>query len=157
MANTYGVTPADIAAELPGIFPGGFSATTLPNDALVASFIAAADLAVTLKLKDITGSVPAATDAAAPLAKRYVIESAKAAVLRVAYAGRDPLQIATVVSPYDLLAKTALDSLLLLDSQAVGTGEAASRVMTSLGASGLPTRDLMITDCDLDPSSRGRF
>lgn len=154
---TYGVTPADVAAELPGIFPGGFSATTLPSDTLVASFIAAADLAVTLKLKDITGAVPADTDAAAPIAKRYIIEAAKASVLRVAYAGRDPVQIATAVSPYDLLAKTALDSLLLLDAQAVGTGDAAPRIVTSLGASSFPSRDLLITDDDLDPSSRGRF
>jgi hypothetical protein len=157
VADTYGVLPADIAAELPGIFPGGFTATTLPSDTLVASFIAAADLAVTLKLKDQTGTTPLDTDTAAPLAERYVIESAKAQALRVAYAGRNPADVDVVVRPYDLLAKTALDALLLLDAQAVGTGEASPRVVTSLGASGLPTRDLLITDVDLDPSSRGRF
>lgn len=157
MADTYGVLPADIAAELPGIFPGGFSATTLPSDTLVANFIAGADLAVTLKLRDTTGTTPLVTDAAAPLAKRYIIEIVKAQVLRVAYAGRDPIQVDTVVKPYELLAKTSLDMLATLDAQAVGTGDASSRVMTSLGASGLPSRDLLITDADLDPSSRGRF
>jgi hypothetical protein len=155
VADTYGVTPADVAAELPGIFPGGFTATTLPSDALVADFIAAADLAVTLKLKDTTGGAPAATDAAAKLAKRYVIESAKAQVLRVAYAGAIP---PTSTSRWRRTSCSRRRSSMrshCSDSQAIGTGDAAPRVTTSLGASGLPTRDLLITDCDLDPSSAG--
>ena len=37
MAEVYGVTPADIAAELPGLFPGGFSVSTKPTLAQVTS------------------------------------------------------------------------------------------------------------------------
>jgi hypothetical protein len=62
MADVYGVTPADIAAELPGIFLGGFSVSTKPTDAQVTSLITAADLTVAISVQDASGTLPTAGD-----------------------------------------------------------------------------------------------
>jgi hypothetical protein len=90
MADTYGVTVTDVAEELPGLFPVGFSPATAPSAAQVASFISTGDTLVTLRVKDATGGVPSASDAAAPLAKRYVINWVLAQVVKIVYAGNDP-------------------------------------------------------------------
>lgn len=122
--------------------------------------IDAADLIVTLAITDWTGTTPLLTDRAASLAKRYVIEATKAQVLRVIYSGRvDPLQINQLASPYELSAAAMLKSLELMGTQIVGTGAASPRVVSSMGASVLPTRDLMIETVDLDPNSglRGKY
>lgn len=159
MPNTYDVSPAAVAAELPGLFPGGFTTTSMPTTEQVQGMIDAADTFVTLRITDVVGASPAASDKAASLAKRYIIELTKAQVLRVVYAGRDPFQVNAVVGSYEIAAKGYLESIDLLGSQLVGTGEASSRVLTSMGSSTLPVRDLMITDSDLDPNSglRGRY
>lgn len=159
MADTYLVTPATIAAELPGLFPGGFTATSRPSVTQVESFISTADTMVTLKVEDLVGEMPTLTDRAAPIAVRYVIEWTKAAVIRVVYAGRDPAVINAAAGPYDALVKSLSDMLVVLGEQAIGTGESSPRVMTSTDETGLPHRDLVITDVDLDPSSgrRGRW
>jgi hypothetical protein len=159
VADTYGVTPADVAAELPGLFPGGFTATSVPSDTQVVALIAAADAAVTLRITDAVGNAPALSDKAAGLAKRYIIDWVKAQVLRIVYAGRDPFQVSAAAKPYDDLAASMLVSIDVLGSQATGTGESSPRVTTSLGTSTLPTRELLITDEDLDMDSgaRSRF
>jgi hypothetical protein len=154
VADTYLVTPADVAAELPGLFPGGFTATSLPSDVQVAALIAAADATVTMRITDDVGSSPATSDKAAGFAKRYIIDWVKAQVIRIVYAGRDPFQIDAAASPYDRLSAQTLLVIDALGAQAVGTGEASSRVLTS---STTPSRDLLLTDDDFDPSLRGRF
>lgn len=155
MADTYGVTVADIAAELPGLFPVGFSDVTAPSAAQVASFISTGDTLVTLRVKDATGGVPASTDAAAPLAKRYVINWVLAQVVKIVYAGNDPARITEIARAYtDVVTElgTAID---LLGAQAIGVGDSAPRIFA--GPS-LPERDLMITNADLDgdPAYRPR-
>lgn len=158
--NTYDVAPADVAGELPGLFPGGFSATTAPTSDQVQGFIDAADAIVTLAITDFVGMPPSLTDKAAAMAKRYVIEYTKALVVRVVYAGRvDPSAIGQLASPYEINAAAMLKALELLGSQAIGTGDASPRVLTSMGSSSLPSRDLLIETVDLDPNSglRGRF
>lgn len=160
MANVYDVTPADVAAELPGLFPGGFTATSGPTEPQVQAMIDAADAIVTLAITDYVGTVPALTDKAAVLSKRYIIEYAKALVIRTIYAGKvDPFAISQAAGPYETNAMNILKALELLGSQAVGTGEASPRVVSSMGASSLPTRDLLVETVDLDPNSglRGRY
>lgn len=157
MPDIYGVLAADIAAELPGYFPGGFTSLTRPSDEQVINEITTADTIIGLLVQDATGTEPLVTDRAAPLAKRYIINSVKAWALRVALAGRRDIDVDAQAKPYELAAGVVREALVLLGAQAVGTGEPSPRVLTSLATSGLPTRDLLITDADLDPSSRGRF
>lgn len=145
--DVYGVTAADVAAELPGLFPGGFSASTKPNDAQVESWITTADTIVSMRVQDITGAVPASTDKAAVLAKRYIIEYTKGQVVRAAYAGNDPLQVKAAAEPYEENAADLLDHLQELGAQAAGTGEAASRVIASHTT---PQRELLVTTEQLD-------
>lgn len=147
MPDVYGVTPADIAAELPGLFPGGFTAATKPTLLQVTAFIITADTIISMKVQDITGAVPAADDKAAVLAKRYIVEWVKAQVIRVVYAGNDPQQVRTAAEPYETNAASTLESLVAMGAQAVGTGEAASRVFTPYTT---PQRDLIIRDEQLD-------
>lgn len=153
MADTYGVTVSDIAAELPGLFPVGFSAATIPSAAQVASFISTGDTLVTLRVKDATGGTPSPSDAAAPLAKRYVINWVLAQVMKIVYAGNDPARITEIVRAYtDVVTElgTAID---LLGEQAIGTGASAPRVYAEPA---LPERDLLITNIDLDGDSAYR-
>lgn len=152
MADTYGVVHADISAELPGYFLGGFTGTTLPSADQVTNAIATADTMITLVVQDFVGTPPSITDKAAGLAKRYIIEWVKAWVIRVALAGRNPVDVAAVAGPYADLAAQVRLALVDLGAQAVGTGESSPRVLASM-----TTRDLLLTDCDLDPASRGRF
>lgn len=159
MADTYEVLPKDVAAELPGIFPAGFTATSMPSESQVASAISTADTLITLQVEDLVGQAPDVSDRAAPLAVRYIVEWVKAWVIRVAYAGRDPAQVNAVASPYDVLAKQMWDALIALGAQAEGTGESSPRVMTSVDGVALPVRDLVVDTIDLDARSgfRGRW
>lgn len=147
MADTYGVTPADIAAELPGLFPGGFSASTKPSDTLVESWISDADIVVQLKVQDITGTVPAVTDKAAVLAKRWIKETVKAQAVRAALVGNDPLAVKAAAEPYESSAKFLWTALIDMGAQLVGTGEASSRVQVAYTT---PQRALVVTDTQLD-------
>lgn len=160
MADTYGVTAADVAAELPGPFPGGFTVATRPTAAQVTSFITTADTLAQLRVEDVTGIAPQSTDKAAVLARQYIIEWVKAKVLSIVYAGNDPVAISAAVKPYSDLAASLLESIAALAEQAVGTGEAASRIAVS-GVSTAPTvtREMVIDDTDLDAGSglRSRF
>src|SRR4051812_27297037 len=105
MADTYGVVAADVATELGRLFPGGFAVSTAPTLAQVTSFITTADVVITLRVKDSTGVVPEAADAAAPLAKRYIIEWVKGQVMRVVYTGNDPRDVDGAAKPFFDTAK----------------------------------------------------
>lgn len=148
MADTYGVTPANVAAEFPGLFPGSFSASTTPSLAQVGSMIATADTIVALHVQNVVGLAPAKTDKAAPLAKRFIVEWAKAQIMRAIYAGNDPAQVAGAAKPYADLAQEMKDAITAMGAQAEGTtGEASPRIQVST-----TTRDTVVTDCDLDPT-----
>jgi hypothetical protein len=156
LADVYGVTHADISAELPGLFPGGFSAGTKPTDAQVTAFISIADTIVALRIDQNTGIHGAATDRAASLAKQYIVEWVKAKVLEIVYAGNDPVQVSAAVDPVRSLAKEMLTAIDLMGTQAEGIGDPDPRVTVG---EVLPVRDLVITNEDLDAGSgsRGRF
>lgn len=155
MADTYGVTPADVASELKGLFPAGFTTTTNPTLAMVTGWISTADVIVQLRVADVTGTIPAAADKAAVLAKRYIIEWTKEQVMRTVYAGNDPSRVDAAANPYRFSAKAMLADLETLGAQAAGAGEGSPRVRVF---SELPDRDLMVTDDQLDiGSSRSRM
>lgn len=153
MADTYGVTPADIAAELPGLFPGGFTAGTVPTLAQVTSLISDADLRVTIAVQNASGAVPAATDRLARLAKRAIVERVKGQVIRIVYTGNAPADVAAAAKPYEDLAKDYLASLTDLETQAAGVGDPPNRMITS---STIPERDLLLDDAVLGPAPHGR-
>jgi hypothetical protein len=153
MADTYGVTPADIAAELPGLFPGGFSVSTVPTLAQVTSFITVADLRVTIAIQNASGALPAASDRLAPLAKRAIIERVKGQIIRIVYTGNAPADVESAARPYEDLAKDALAALTDLETQAAGAGDPPNRMVTS---STVPSRDLLIDDDVLGPAPHGR-
>lgn len=147
MPDTYAVTPADVSGELPGLFPGGFTAATKPTLAQVTALITTADTIISMKVQDITGAVPAAADKASVLAKRYVIEWVKAQVIRIVYAGNDPVQVQQAAAAYETNAEATESALLALGSQAAGTGEASPRVVVPYTT---PQRELIIRDGQLD-------
>lgn len=150
MADTYGVTAAEIASELKGLYPSGFSATTVPTLAQVTEWISTADDIVRLHVVDVSGASPASTDSAARLAKTYIKEWVKAQVIRTAYAGNDSAAIDQASRPYSDTAKLVLKAIDDMGSQAAGAGAASSRVSVS---SMLPDRELIITDDMLDIDS----
>lgn len=147
MPDVYGVGPADVSAELPGLFPGGFSASSLPSDVQVASWITTADTIVGMKVQDVAGAVPAATDKAAVLAKRYIIEWTKAQAVRAAYVGNDPLAVKAAAEPYEANATLLLEAIVELGAQAAGSGEASPRVMVPYTVA---QRELLVTTEQLD-------
>lgn len=153
MADTYLVVPADVAAELPGLFDRGFTATTRPTATQVASWIATADVIASMKVQDVTGVSPASSDRAAALARQYVIEWVKAKVMGAVYAGNDPTQVANAVRPHFDNAKTILVALTELGAQATGTGAAAARVGVPYTT---PQRELLVTDEQLDDDESNR-
>jgi hypothetical protein len=156
MADTYAVSVAQVAAKLPGLFPAGFTTATHPTAAEVSEIVSTADTIVTLRVQDATGGVPLSTDKAAPVAVQFILNWVIAEVLKVVYAGNDPERLAAIVKPYlDMVTAYGL-AIDGLGAQAIGTGESAPRV---LAGPALPTRDLLITDADLDACSglRGRF
>lgn len=150
MPDVYGVVHGDVSAELPGLFPAGFSVATVPTDVQVTGWITTYDTIAELRVRDIAGSNPAAGDKAAVLAKRYIIEATKAEVIRAVYTGNDVERVEQAVRPHTSSAKAFLAELETLGAQAVGTGEASPRIRTE---SSLPTRDFLVTDEQLDTSS----
>lgn len=147
MADVYGVTPEDIAAELRGLFPHSFDIDTIPTEAQVIDFISTADDIVRLHLIDTTGGVPALTDAAARLAKTYIRAWVVAQVMRVVYAGNDASAVDLASRPYSDTAKMVLKELDDMGLQAIGTGAASAQVAVAYT---LPNRELMVTDDELD-------
>ena len=152
MADTYGVVHADVAAELPGIFPGGFTVGTKPTAAAVTSLITTADALITLKVIDVTGTTPDDTDRAAVLAKRYIIDWVKAQVVRIVYAGNDPEDVARAAAAYDANVTLILEAFTQLGEQAAGDGLAASSRVVAADNSTDP-REFLLTDDDLDGGS----
>lgn len=152
MADTYGVMAADIAAELPGLYPGGFDASTKPTLAQVTAFIAVEDLQVTVAVQNASGATPAGSDRMAPVAKQTVIYRVVARVLRLVYAGNAPQDVNAAAGPYDVLARDALASITALDAQSAGAGEPVNRIMVG---NTVPTRDLIVQDEDLNPGPSG--
>ncbi len=127
MADIYGVLPSDVAAELPGLYPDGFSTTssvvaTAPTSAQVAAFISIADTMLVLDLERITGAVPAVTDTAAVLVKRAIVDWAIMQVLRVAYNGQDPAVVVSAVQPYLDAYNQLFAFLTVSGGQDTGTG-----------------------------------
>jgi hypothetical protein len=159
LADTYLVTAADIAAELPGLFPGGFTTETKPTEDLVESAISTFDTKVTLHVRDATGVEPSPTDVAAPLARDYIKNKVIAKVLRIVYTGNDPAEVERAARPYDELADGVRgeggvwEAITLLGLQMVGVGAAANRVLVP---SISPTRELIVTDAMLDGDSAYR-
>lgn len=147
MPDVYAVTPAEVASELKGLFPLGFTSTTNATPSMVTGWISAADTIAQLRVSDVTGALPASSDKAAVLAKRYVIEWTKEQVMRTVYAGNDPDRVDAAARPYAISAKSMLNELEILGSQAAGSGDASPRVRV---ASMLPVRDLIIRDDMLD-------
>lgn len=154
MADVYGVTPADIAAELPGMYPGGFTANTKPTLATVTTLISEADTIAQLRIQKVTGEAAADPAAkSAPLARRYIKASVKAEVVRIAYAGNDPRQVAEVAAPYERTAEFVLGEIDELGEQAQdAVGVPASRVR---GTDGANVRDLLVSDETLGYGARG--
>lgn len=148
MADTYGVTPADVAAELPGLFPGGFSVSTTPTLAQVTSAISVADTIITLHVQNAAGQAPSIADRASPVAVRFIIDWVKAQVIRVVYAGNDPAQVAAAAKPYADLAQEAKDAITALGSQAEGEGDPSPRIQVPYTTA---QRGLVVGDADLDP------
>ncbi len=150
MADTYGVTADNVAAELQSLFPNGFTTVSNPPDTLVTSWIAAHDVVVTLVVQRAAAVVPAATDQAAPLAKRYIIAAVEAQVVRAVYAGNDPERVAAAAKAYQDQADFLLEEIRKLGSQMTGTGQVSNRVrvpdMTA-------PRDLLVTDDVLGPNA----
>lgn len=147
MADTYLVTAEDVSGELKNLFTGGFSATTTPTKAQVESAISTADTMVTMAVQDVTSVTPAATDKAAVIAKRYVIEWVKKWVLGIVWLGNDPARVAEALKPYGSIVTEISEAITLLGSQAAGTGEAGNRVLVP---STYPTRALIVDDTHLD-------
>jgi hypothetical protein len=147
VADTYGVTPEEVASELRGLFPTGFDVDTVPTEAQVTAWISVADSIVTLHVIDETGQVPALTDAAASLVKTYIKEWVKAQVVRTVYVGNDPTAVDAAARPYSDTAKMILSQIDEMGSQAVGTGTASPRIAVAYT---LPDRELVVTDDELD-------
>lgn len=147
MADVYGVTPADIASELKGLYPQGFSGTTVPTYDQVVAWISVADSIVRLQLVDETGSEPAASDAAAPLAKVYIKEWVKSQVVRAAYIGNDPIAVQAAAKPFSDTADLVLKQLNEMGSQAIGTGAESPSIAVAYT---VPQRELTVTDDELD-------
>jgi hypothetical protein len=150
VSDTYGVTPADIAAELPGLFPGGFTVVTVPSLSAVASYIATADTIITLQVIDATGGIPALTDRAAPLARQFIIEWVKGKVIRTVYTGNDPSMLTQAIAPYVQMTAELATAIELMGSQATGTGDAAPRTSVAYV---VPDRELIVQDDTLGYSS----
>lgn len=147
MADTYGVTSEEVAAELRGLFPTGFDVDTVPTEAQVIEWISTADDIVRLHLVDLTGGTPAVTDAAARLAKTFIRAWVVAQVMRVVYAGNDASAVDQASRPYSDTAKTILKELDSMGLQAIGTGEASASIAVAYT---LPDRELAVTDDELD-------
>lgn len=154
MADTYGVRPEDIGAELLALFPAGISAATRPSFNQVTTFISDADLAVSIAIENASGIAPQATDRVAPLARRVVIDRVKAQVIRIIFTNNDPASVNAAASPYELSAKDALLAITELTTQATGIGEPQNRMLTSPT---MATRDLIICDDDLGSMPGTRF
>jgi hypothetical protein len=142
----YGVTPEQVAAELPGLFPQGFDVGTLPTAAQVLSYIETADALISMNVQDVTGVAPQLADKAALLAKEYIIARAVARVLAVVYAGRIGAGDVSPAAGYFAASEELRKGILALGEQAVGLGTVGPAIGVSMPAD----RELLICNADLD-------
>jgi hypothetical protein len=146
MADGYGVTLAEVAAVMPGLFREGFTASTKPSQLVVQGWINAADARVQLLVQRLAGVAPESSDTAALFAKQHIIMWTCAMVMRALYAGNAPGQVAEAANQFALPAAEFLTQLEALGAQTAGSGEVPNRVR---GVDGSLLRELLITDDDL--------
>lgn len=141
------MTHADVGAQIPALFPLGFNDSTKPTRLLVEQWISIADTVVTLAITRYAGAVPDDDDAAAGLARQYIINWTLAHVMKAIYAGAAPLDVKTAADQFSVPALEILQQLILLGTQAAGdTAPIFNRV---LGVDMSLVRDLVISDDDL--------
>jgi hypothetical protein len=140
VADVYGVTAADVAAELPGMYPTGFSGATKPTLTTVNTLISEADAIISLRVQKATGEAAADPAAkSAPLARRFIKSWVKGEVTRIAYAGNAPGMVNEAAAPYEKTAEFTLEEIDTMGEQAQdSTGLPTSRVR---GVDGSEVRD----------------
>lgn len=153
MPDTYDVLPAEVAAELKGLFPQGFTSATVPTETEVEDFISTADDIVRLHIQDATGQVPALSDAAVRIVKTYIKEWTKSQVVRSVYAGRDPTAVTAASQPYRDLATQILKDIDVMGLQVVGPGAESPKIAVAYVT---PVRELAVTDDELDMDNNFR-
>lgn len=153
MADVYGVTPADIAAELPGMFAGGFSANTKPSLATVTTLISEADAIAALRVAKATGQAADPAAKGATLAKRFIKSWVKAEVVRIAYAGNDPRGVDEAAAPYEKTAEFTLGEIDTMGEQ--GQDVVGTPFVRTRGVDGSDTRNLLISNETLGYGARG--
>jgi hypothetical protein len=129
--DTYGVVATDISGELSNLFPAGFTSTTAPTLSQATGFISAQDAIAKLHVELAAAVAPQITDAAAPLAKRYIVEATKASAMRVLYAGQDPKSVEAAAAPFQNEAERLLGEIDKLGKLATGDDPSASRAIAS--------------------------
>jgi hypothetical protein len=154
MADVYGVTPDDIAEQLPALFPDGFSATTRVTEATVLSFIATADVMAQMLVRQSTGAEGDPSDAAAPIVREWIIQSVLAKVMRAVYAGADPARVAEAMRGYDQNAKDLRAQIEGLGALLTGVDPIQVRVRGDESMGGATERELLLTDDDLGAGAR---
>lgn len=155
MADTFGVTHADVGAQVPALFPLGFDDTSKPTRGLVQQWISTADTIATMAITAAAREIPADDSPAAGIARQYVINYTLSYVMRALYAGQDPLAVKTAADQFgapaaDLLAQ--LEAFATLDAGSGSLPPSRFRGPTDLlGA--VPQRELLIQDTQLDGSA----
>jgi hypothetical protein len=151
--GVYGVSAADIAAELLTLFPVGFTQAQRPSLATVEGWIADADAYVDTVVMQVVAVNEDLTDAATRLARRWVISDVKDRVREAA----TNLSAADIVALRQTsAAKTILDQLMGLATSEIAA-ELAKLKEAQLESPRVgmnPTtaqRPLLVDDCDLDP------
>jgi hypothetical protein len=156
VADLYGITPADIAAELPGLFPNGFSAGTRPKDTDVAKLITTADTIARLRIAKATQVAANAVDPtamSAEVAKRFIKDWVEAKIVRIVYTGQAPRDVDLAAKSYEDARELGLETIDELGEQAQDpAGTPVDRVR---GTDGSLTRDLLISDETLGYGARG--
>lgn len=157
MPGLYGVSAADVAAEIPALFPvdathpNGFSATTKPTQAKVEEWITAADAMAELRVVSASGQAADVNAKAAPLIRQYIRNYVLAQVMRAIYAGQDPADIDDAARPYEIERDRIYDDLQLLGSQL--EGPAAVSIARVRGK--ISDRELLVRDADIGTGALG--
>lgn len=157
MPGLYGVSAADVAAEMPALFPidgthpNGFSATTKPTEAKVNDWILAADALAELRVVNASGQAADPNAKAAPLIKQYIREYTKAQVIRAVYAGQDPDDVDNAARSFEAERDRIYDDLGLMGSQLEGVAAVAiARVRGKVS-----DRELLVRDSDIGTGALG--
>jgi hypothetical protein len=99
MPTTYAAV-ADVAAELKALFSSGFSESSNPTEAEITEQIAAASVAVRVRITHRLGSEPETDSDGAKLAKRGVVAAVCAWILRRASVGYGAADVEALTKPY---------------------------------------------------------